>query len=112
MVSYDKKLKTKLERSEDRRVKLTDADRREIVLRHARGEPVRSIARAFPQVSRRLIQFVIFPERERAVAKHYKKRGQAKKTYERVRGAEWARIMREHRRYKVATVGKRASNVA
>jgi len=91
----------KLPREADRRVKLTDAERADIRERYKAGEGVRSIARAYEgQCSRRMIQFVLFPERMAINAQHYKDREQHKTTYARVKGAEWAAIMREHRNYK------------
>ncbi len=90
----------KLPRDKDRRVKLSDEEREYIKKRYKEGETIRGISRAYPHVSRRLIQFVIFPERKDVVVKRYKERGQAKTSYAKNRGKKWAEIMREHRRYK------------
>jgi len=52
----------------DRRIKLSDDDREEIRGLHKQGTPTREIARRFiTKCSRRLIQFVIFPERDIAL---------------------------------------------
>lgn len=78
----------------DRRVKLTQKDRDKIRMLRVEGWGIRAIARAYPWVSRRLIQFVLFPERLATVnyAGHWKKYKPTKK--------HWAKTMREHRRYK------------
>ena len=92
----------KLPKDKDRRRALTDEQRAEIKkLYRGEGLAIREIARRFDGIcTRRLIQFVLFPERERRVAEHYKERGQSKTTYERIRGKKWRDIMREHRAYK------------
>jgi hypothetical protein len=59
--------KLKMPRQYDARVKLTDKDRREIIDLHKSGWPIRKIARHFiGQASRRLIMFIIYPERQAA----------------------------------------------
>lgn len=103
--------KTRLNREDDRRVKLSERERAEIVRRHSEKEPIRSISRAFPHVSRRTVQYVIFPERAAKVAEQYKARGQSKKSYERVKGENWNNTMREHRRYKSQALKRRSSVV-
>jgi hypothetical protein len=68
--------KIKLPRELDRRVKLTEKDKEDIKHRHKQGEAIRGIARAYEGVcSRRLIQFVLFPERSRTsnYSGHWKK---------------------------------------
>lgn len=68
---------------------------------------VREIARIYEKIcSRRLIQFVLFSERRELVAKQSKERQEHKKTYIRVRGEEWAKIMRDHRHYKQTNKNK------
>ena len=94
----------KLPRDKDRRVKLTDKERADIQARYKAGEGVRSIARVYSHVSRRLIQFVLFPERAKVNAQHYKNRAQAQTTYAKVKGEKWASIMRKHRHYKQDTL--------
>ena len=94
--------KQKLPPEHDRRRKLTDEDRAEIRRMYFRqGMGVRAIAREYSdKCSRRLIQFVLFPERAEKNAQNYKDRDQAAKTYERVRGKQWAKTMREHRKHR------------
>ena len=95
------KNKIKLPKDKDRRRALSDKQRKEIKQLYNEGFPIREIARRFNGIcSRRLIQFVLFPERERKCRKQFKEREQYKTSYEKVRGEKWARIMREHRRYK------------
>jgi len=93
--------KIKLPRHADKRVKLTEKERADIRARYRDGEDIRAIARVYAaKCSRRLIQIVLFPERGMLIAKQYKERDQAKRSYMKVRGKKWAAIMREHRRYK------------
>jgi hypothetical protein len=57
--------KLKLPPNTDGRVHLADWQRQDIIKRHRQGEGIRSIARIYKKIcSRRLIQFVIFPERK------------------------------------------------
>jgi len=57
--------KIKLPPNKDRRKKLTPADKDNIKALHKQGTPIREIARQYEgKCSRRLIQFVIFPERD------------------------------------------------
>jgi IS30 family transposase len=55
--------KIKLPPELDRRRKLTEKDKEKIKKLFAEGYAVRGIARIFPQVCRRTIQFVIDPQR-------------------------------------------------
>jgi len=56
--------KIKLPKGKDRRCKLNDSERDEIKSMHKGGFPIRAIARKFEdKCSRRLIQFILFPER-------------------------------------------------
>lgn len=54
----------RLPRELDKRVKLTDEDRAQIKALHEEGQSIRAIARMFEgKCSRRMIQFILFPER-------------------------------------------------
>ena len=92
----------KLPRDKDRRVKLTDLERVEITRLFAVEHlPIREIARRWPQISRRTIQFVIFPERY----EHQKRLAQEWRringnTLQRYGKKAWAKTQREHRHYK------------
>ena len=82
----------------DRRRKLTE-DQKEYIrwLREEEGLSQRKLAAMFG-VSRRLITFVLDPEKEKrskAIFKQRKKEGRYKYTKE-----QWAEVMKEHRHYK------------
>ena len=61
--------KTQLPFELDKRRKLTEKDKEQIKTLFKTGHTVRGIARMFPQVCRRTIQFVIDPERITAMRK-------------------------------------------
>lgn len=90
--------KMKLNRSQDRRVKLTDEQREEIRHKYETGlYSQRSLAREY-NVSRRLITFVLDDTKYQRSKEQFKERradGRYKETSERR-----AAIQREHRRYK------------
>jgi IS30 family transposase len=68
--------KIKLPKGKDARIKLDDTERLQIKNAYKRGVPIREIARQFEKLcSRRLIQFIIFPERLKACnySGHWKK---------------------------------------
>jgi hypothetical protein len=89
-----------LPRELDRRVKLTEIDKKDIKARHKAGEPIHAIARAYKGVcSRRMIQFVIFPERLKALQEKYIEEKHHLKYYDKDKSRE---TMREHRAYKQA----------
>ena len=78
----------------DARRKLADHEREDIKLRYSQGEAIRSIARVHSHVSRRLIQFVLFPERLQA----HKTIVKAEKRWRRYYNKEnWKLTMRKHR---------------
>ncbi len=76
MKRHDIKIdKLKLGRTYDRRVKLTEADKERMKSLYAGGMGVRAIAREYEhKCSRRMVQFVIFPERLKQVQAQYKER--------------------------------------
>lgn len=88
----------KLSREQDRRIKLTDEQRDEIRHKYSTGlYSQRGLAREYG-VSRRLITFVLDPnkyEHSRELLKERKKDGRYKPTKE-----EWRETIKEHRRYK------------
>ena len=86
----------KLSEKQDRRRKLTDAQKEEIKRIYAEGNlGTRPIAKMF-NVSRSTIQVIVNP----AIAKrHHDRMAQHWKDY-RPSKEEWAAIMREHRHYK------------
>lgn len=91
--------KLKIPRSLDRRVRLTDQDKISIIFHWKQGEGIRAIARDYEGIcSRRLIQFVIFPERYQKARETFKENRKDGRYYH--GGEKWAQTMREHRAYK------------
>lgn len=90
--------KIKLPREYDRRVKLTDEQREDIRAEYATGTTSTRILAAKYKVSRRTIQYTIYPERYKRAKEQFKERrkdGRYKPKKE-----EWAATAREHRHYK------------
>jgi len=86
--------KTRLPKEFDRRRKLTDKDKVEILKLYKDGLFVREIARRFEhKVCRRTIQFILFPEKRLKMMKNRDWRDYYDKEV-------WTKTMREHRRYK------------
>lgn len=82
-------LKLKIRPEDDNRRKLSEADREEIKELYESGlVSIHGLARQF-EVSRRLIQFILFPERQRKV--------DSKKYYDRDKNNEYKRRNRKHR---------------
>ena len=90
--------KIKLQGLQDRRKKLSDEQREEIREKYSTGlYSQRALASEY-NVSRRLITFVLDEEKQKRNAELFKQRkadGRYKPTKE-----EWAKTIREHRRYK------------
>lgn len=90
--------KIKLPKELDRRVKLSDEQRDEIKHKYELGfYSQRALAKEY-NVSRRLISFILFPEKEERNRQQLKERkadGRYKYSKE-----QWATVVREHRRYK------------
>ena len=93
------KNRVKLPKEKDRRLSITDKQKREIKTLYKRGVAIREITRR-AGCSRRAAQFLLFPERLEKVKQQAKDREQHKKTYQKVKGKKWSAIMREHRKYK------------
>ena len=90
----------KVGKEHDRRRKLTDEDREEIQNMHKSGVSIRAIAREYEgKCSRRLIQFVLFPERK--LVSNYP--GHWKKYYDTDKQREY---MQSHRKYKKELLDK------
>lgn len=92
--------KKKLPRELDRRVKITEEMKADIEKRYKEGEAIRAIAREYPEISRRSIQFIIYPERLEKQKQQYKNNNQNAKSYERMKGEKWAKRIKELRDYK------------
>lgn len=87
----------KLPRTLDRRVKITDEYKEQVKWLHKQGVAQRQISRDMG-ISRRMISFIIYPERYIANAKQFAKRRKDGRYYPGKK--KWASIMREHRNYK------------
>ena len=88
--------KIKLDPTQDRRRKLTDDQKEEIIKIYKSGVcGMRPLAEKYG-VSRSMIQILVNPERA-AYVKKYKKENWSKYVK---RGAEWNRIVAKHRKYK------------
>ena len=96
--------KIKLPAGKDRRVKLSEEDKQQIRTLHLAGIGIREIARRYQdQCSRRLIQFVLFPERLKTV--NYP--GHWEKYYD---TAKHTIAMRKHRQYKAKILNHESNN--
>lgn len=82
--------------ADDRRRKLTDAQKDEIRAQHALGASQRSLATHFG-VSRRLISFILDPAKEQAAKAAYTERRKDGRYYD---PAKHTAQVREHRRHK------------
>lgn len=81
---------------QDRRVKLLPCQREMVKYMHNNGASINSIARMF-NVNKRLIQFIIFPERHAINLQHRKDRGGSMVYYNKEKHVA---SVREHRQYK------------
>jgi transposase len=84
--------------ADDRRRKLSDAQREEIRTQHALGASQRRLAEHFG-VSRRLISFILDPEKEARAKAQYAERRRDGRYYD---PEKHAAAIREHRRHKHA----------
>lgn len=81
----------------DKRVKLSDADRENIKSDYKSGDiSIRGLERKYG-VSRRLIQFILFPERAEKAKKDYAERRKDGRYYDK---DKHTKAVREHRNYK------------
>jgi len=83
-------------KNNDRRIKIPATEHAYIKQRHKQGEAIRAIARGYG-VDKRLIQFIIYPERLALNRKLRAIRGGSKIYYNK---DKWRETMREHRAYK------------
>lgn len=86
----------------DRRIKLNEEDKENIIKLHKQGISIREITRRY-NVSRRLIQFIIFPERYVRNVENYHARGGWQAYYDKDRRRT---TMKEHRHYKQSVFTK------
>ena len=89
----------KIPRALDKRIKLSDEDRKKIKkLYFSDRFAIREIARMYQEkCSRRLVQFVLFPDRARLQAEIHKKNRKDGRYYDK---DKWREQMKVHRRYK------------
>lgn len=80
----------------DRRVKIPKSEHINIKALHNQGQAIRAIARHYG-VDKRLIQFILFPERHAKNLQDRAERGGSKIYYDK---DKWRETMREHRQYK------------
>jgi hypothetical protein len=98
----DKLEKARIGKKLDRRIKIPKSEYPVIFELHKNGEFIRAIARLY-NVNKRLIQFILFPER---LKKNYQNRldhGGSKQYYDK---DKWKIVMREHRQYKRSLLKK------
>jgi hypothetical protein len=90
--------------ADDRRRKLTDAQKEEIRAQHAQGASQRSLAVHFG-VSRRLISFILDPEKAEAAKQAFQERRKDGRYYDPARHTEQVRAHRRHK-HRLYTEGK------
>ena len=89
--------KIKIQQTEfDRRIKLSPNDKIRIKQYHKEGWSQRALAREF-NVSRRLIQFIVFPEKHEENLRRRKESGGSNQYYSKEKQREY---VKNHRRYK------------
>lgn len=100
---YRKLMATKLPENLDRRIRVQKSEYEIIKSKYKDGQSIHSLARDYA-VNKRLIQFILFPERLEHHKMLQKKRrldGRYKPSKE-----KWALTMREHRAYKKSVLKK------
>lgn len=101
--------KIRLPRNKDRRVSITEKQKEDIKKMYKENIGIREITRRIKTISRRSVQFILFPERLEKVKQQFKDRGESEKQRAKVKGEKWASIMREHRAYKKRVLGNKSS---
>lgn len=98
----------KIPRKLDRRVKASEEDKDMIKEKYRNGETIRAIARSFRnKFTRRVVQYVLFPERYAMLLANSKKRRKLKgNTLQEYGRKAWAKTIREHRHYKQSIKNK------
>ena len=89
------RLKLKIKKTDDKRVKLTAEQKAEI--KNSAGISIAELARMY-NVSRRTIQFILFPERQVENLRLRKLNGGSKQYYNTDSNREYMRIHRSHKR--------------
>jgi len=91
----------------DRRIKLSKEDIEEIKILHAEGTSIHKLAKIFG-VSRRLIQFKLYPERYESVRRRRKENGKDGRYYDKEYNTK---AITEHREYKKNLLKTNKSNL-
>ena len=82
----------------DKRVKLTDADRIKIKEEHESGlVSINGLARKY-NVNKRLIQFILFPERQEKAKKDFAERQKDGRYYDKDKHAAYVKKHRDHKK--------------
>jgi hypothetical protein len=82
--------------SKDRRIKLTSSQKKFVKLSYEIGIPIRQIARIYG-VDKRLIQFILFPERQERNIKLREERGGSKQYYTKEKNTEAVKGTRNYK---------------
>jgi len=95
-MNIDKILVSDFGRIHDRRIRLSESDKKEIIDAWRSGVSIHQLSRDY-HISRRTIQFILFPERKERNYELRTQRGGSKIYYDR---NKWRAIMRKHREHK------------
>lgn len=90
--------KLKIPKELDGRRKITDEQKVEIRELYERGIGIREITRRMENISRRSIQFILFPERLEHLKQHYKQIEHWKQYYDKDKSREQIKKLREKKR--------------
>jgi len=91
--------KFKVGKKYDRRIKLTDEERKHIKKLYKLKMPIRAIARCYKEkCSRRLIQFILFPERDKTLKEICKKEKRHLLYYDRIKHTKAIQSLRKYKR--------------
>lgn len=101
MIKYKDKMKVKYTEQQDGRRKIITSQHEEIRAKYAAIKSMRAVA-AIYGVSKRLIQFIVYPERLAKLKAHNIKIKHHLKYY--IGGKEWADIMRKYRAKKALII--------
>lgn len=92
--------KARVTKAYDRRIKIDKSQYPKIIREHTNGMSIGALARKYG-VNKRLIQFIIYPERKALNIQHRAERGGSKIYYDRDKRRE---TMIEHRAYKKSLI--------
>lgn len=95
---------------QDKRVKLSAEDKLSIIERHSQGEGIRALSRTF-NVSRRAIQFLLFPERLEINKQLRADRGGSAQYYNKNKHTVYMQIHREHKREVLKTLVRPSTKI-